>query len=161
MAVTASVTHPTARRGYRTDYRGKPRIGLGMSGVKYNVKVGDSSYGFSEEDHIEPGLSIYNKESREESAVSVLSCIGNKVTVVSGDAKGAEGYITGKHGNFMVWFPEDAQDSPFPRQAVGKAPGRSESQNLCLHQRFNLILRLFQFIRENPVILRNSLTTRL
>jgi hypothetical protein len=39
-----------------------------------------------------------------------LSCVGNKVTVVNGDAKGAEGTVTGKHGGIehvLVDFPSD------------------------------------------------------
>ncbi len=109
-AVMAEVVHPFASWGYRTDFEGKPRIGLGMSGIKYNVSVGDLCYGYAEGEHIEPGLSISNKDEHENAALGVLGCIGNEVAAVTGDAKGARGRITGKHGNFMAWFgPEDQE----------------------------------------------------
>jgi hypothetical protein len=114
MAVTAAVVHPKAGRWYRTDFKGSPRLGVGMSGVKYNVKVGDGTFGFAEEEHMEPGVSIFNSNPKEDTALSVLACIGNKVTVVSGDAKGAEGIITGKHNSFLVWFPRDVQEKIIP-----------------------------------------------
>ena len=104
MAVLAEVVHPTSLRGYTVDFDGRPWIGLGMSGIKYNITVGDSTYGWVEGEHIEPGLSISNKNPRENTALSVLACIGNEVKVVTGEAKGSKGYIIGKHGNFMVWF---------------------------------------------------------
>jgi hypothetical protein len=53
---------------------------------------------------VEPGASIENKENDARSgqaantAFNVLSCIGNQATVVTGDAKGAKGTVTGKHG---------------------------------------------------------------
>jgi hypothetical protein len=110
MAVMGEVVHPWAAIGYRTDFDGKPRIGLGMSGIKYNVSVGDLCYGLSEGEHVEPGLSISNKDKHENAALGVLGCIGNEVTAVTGDAKGVKGLITGKHGNFLVWFgPEDQE----------------------------------------------------
>ena len=107
--VMAEVNHPSAGRGYRVDWDGKPRIGLGMSGVKHNVAVGDLCYFCAEGEHTEPGLSITNKDPAAVSALGVLGHIGNEVQLVSGDAKGANGYITGKHGSFMVWFPKEAQ----------------------------------------------------
>ncbi len=123
-AVMAEVVHPFAARGYRTDFEGKPRIGLGMSGIKYNVSVGDSCYGYAEGEHIEPGLSISNKDPHENAALEVLGCIGNEVTAVTGDAKGAKGRITGKHGNFMVWFkPEDQEQINIGDKMKAKAWG--------------------------------------
>jgi hypothetical protein len=110
MAVMGEVVHPFAARGYRTDFDGNPRIGLGMSGIKYNVSVGDLCCGYAEGEHIEPGLSISNKEPAERDALGVLGCIGNEVAAVTGDAKGAQGRITGKHGNFMVWFDREDQE---------------------------------------------------
>jgi hypothetical protein len=53
---------------------------------------------------VEPGVSIENKENDPRfgqganTALNVLSCIGNEAVVVSGDAKGSKGVVTGKHG---------------------------------------------------------------
>ena len=110
MAVMAEVNHPSTRRGYRLTYDGKPFIGHGMSGLKYNVTVGDPTHGIAEGEHVEPGLSMTNPNRTESTALGVLACIGNQVTAATGDAKDAQGYITGKHGAFMTWFPpEDHQ----------------------------------------------------
>lgn len=114
MAVMGEVNHPSASRGYRVDWDGKPRVGLGMSGVKYNVAVGDPTFYHEEGEHTEPGLSMTNTNEGEGQALAVLGCIGNEVTAVSGDAKGSKGYITGKHGAFLVWFPPDVQEKISP-----------------------------------------------
>jgi hypothetical protein len=52
---------------------------------------------------VEPGVSIKNRSPKEgnrsaNAALNILSCVGNEVTVISGDAKGAKGVVTGKHG---------------------------------------------------------------
>lgn len=114
MAVAAEVNHPSAQRGYRTDYDGNAQIGLGMSGVKYNVAVCDFTYGMENEEHVEPGLSISNPNQMESSALGVLGCIGNEVKVTSGDAKGATGMITGKHGAFLVHFKQEDKEKIIP-----------------------------------------------
>jgi hypothetical protein len=75
----------------------------GVGGITYNMRVGDWAVGW-EADHVEPGVSIENKERDERfpgganAALNVLACVGNEATVVSGDAKGAKGTVTGKHG---------------------------------------------------------------
>ncbi len=109
-AVMGEVVHPTSGQNYDVDFDGKPRMSLGMSGIKYNVSVGDLCSGLENGEHVEPGLSMSNKNPRENAALAVLACIGNEVRVVSGEAKGARGYITGKHGNFMVWLREADQE---------------------------------------------------
>jgi hypothetical protein len=65
--------------------------------------VGDSAIGW-EADHVEPAVSLENKENDSRSgaaantAFNVLSCVGNQAVVASGDAKGDIGVVTGKHG---------------------------------------------------------------
>jgi len=118
MAVSAEVNHPSASRGYRTDFDGKPRIGLGMSGVKYNVALGDLTYGMENEEHVEPGLTISNIEKAEGGALAVLGCIGNEVKLTSGDAKGAIGRISGKHGGFIVHFKQEDKENVIPGDKV-------------------------------------------
>lgn len=117
-AVMAEVNHPSASRGYRVDWDGVPRIGLGMSGVKYNVGVGDLCYYLENGEHTEPGLSLTNRNPGEGQALGVLGCIGNEVKLTSGEAKGEKGYITGKHGSFMCWFPPEAQEKISPGDKI-------------------------------------------
>jgi len=98
---------------YRISADGVPIVLPGVGGVTYNVRVGDPATGW-EADHVEPGVSIQNKEKDERfpgganMALNVLACVGNTALVVSESAKGAEGVVTGKHGGIehvLVDFP--------------------------------------------------------
>jgi hypothetical protein len=115
ISVMGEIASPTIRSVYNVSATGKPLILPGVGGITYNLRVGDPACGW-EADHVEPGVSVENKENDARSgqaantAFNVLSCIGNKVTVVNGDAKGAEGTVTGKHGGIehvLVDFPSE------------------------------------------------------
>ena len=73
-----------------------------MGGITYNLRVGDPAGGW-EADHVEPCISVENKESdalheqRASTVFNILSCVGNEAIVVTGDAKGIKGVVTGKH----------------------------------------------------------------
>jgi len=106
VAVTGEVASPVLREGYQVSHEGKPLNLPSIGGITYNVKVGDLVRGWMG-DHIEPGVSTYNKEGRdgrdvryspENFGYNVLSCIGNKAILISGKAKRAEGVVTGIHG---------------------------------------------------------------
>lgn len=107
ISVMGEISHPTLRAAYRTTYEGKPRVTPGGAGIKLNFRVGDPAYGWAS-DHIEPGVCIVNTGSvREFTALNAFACIGNEARVITGDAKGAEGKVTGKHGytKTFVDFP--------------------------------------------------------
>ncbi len=98
ISVQGKVSAPVMRQPYRVGYDGVARVTPATGGIVYNVRVGDSVFGWAG-DHIEPGVS--SKEPEHENvnaAYNTLSCVGNRATVVSGDAKGAKGVVTGKHG---------------------------------------------------------------
>lgn len=79
-----------------------------VGGITYNYKIGDLACGY-EGDHVEPGVSIKCKEEKDNSGLNILSCIGNEAEVVSGDAKGDLGFVTGKHGGIehvIIYFNE-------------------------------------------------------
>ena len=82
---------------------GEPVVYPGTGGITYNIRVGDSALDW-EADHVEPGVSIKNTVKDEQAptgpnqGLNILSCVGNEAVVVSGDAKGARGTVTGKHG---------------------------------------------------------------
>ncbi len=91
--------------GYVTTWDGRPKIGIGIGGIKYNVRVGDSCLGWAEAEYLEPGVSLFGVEAKagESSdgagrAFVKLSCVGNVATIVDGEAKGARGVVTGKSG---------------------------------------------------------------
>ncbi|MDH5462201.1 MAG: DUF4438 domain-containing protein [Candidatus Bathyarchaeota archaeon] len=116
MSVVGEVSSPIFWRSpYRISADGTPVVLPGVGGITYNIRVGDPAVGW-EADHVEPGVSMQNKEKDERfpgganMALNVLACIGNKAVVVSEDAKGAEGVVTGKHGGIehvLVDFPQE------------------------------------------------------
>jgi hypothetical protein len=104
ISVVGEVASPIlGKPPYRISADGRPLVLPGVGGIVYNVRVGDPAVGW-EADHVEPGVSIQNKEKDERfpgganTALNVLSCVGNEVVVTTGDAKGERGVVTGKHG---------------------------------------------------------------
>jgi hypothetical protein len=104
LSVTGQVSSPMmAAGGYRiAGNTGAPVILPGVGGITYNIKVGDSACGWVA-DHVEPGVSVKNPSPGEgnrsaNNALNILAAIGNDAVVISGDAKGAKGTVTGKHG---------------------------------------------------------------
>jgi len=79
-------------------------------GITYNVKIGDSVFGWAGE-HIEPGVSstFSHKNRKAEAGFQFLACCGNEVRVISGEAKGEKGTVLGHHGgveHLMLDFPD-------------------------------------------------------
>jgi len=104
ISVVGEVASPVIGKSiYRVSPAGTPTILPGVGGITYNLRVGDLACGW-EADHVEPCVSVENKENDPRygqganAAFNVLSCIGNEATVVTGDAKGSKGVVTGKHG---------------------------------------------------------------
>jgi hypothetical protein len=119
MSVMGEIASPTIRSVYNVSATGKPLVLPGVGGITYNLRVGDPACGW-EADHVEPGVSAENKENDARSgqaantAFNVLSCVGNQATVVTGEAKGAKGIVTGKHGgieHILVDFPPDVLEN--------------------------------------------------
>ena len=80
-------------------------------GITYNVKIGDSVFGWAGE-HIEPGVSstLTHKERKAEAGYQFLACCGNEVRIISGDAKGEKGTVLGHHGgveHLILDFPDE------------------------------------------------------
>lgn len=117
ISVVGEVASPVYGRGvYRISAKGEPVVLPGVGGITYNVRVGDLACGW-EADHVEPGVSIENKEDDSRfkraanTALNVLSCVGNEAVVVTEDAKGEKGVVTGKHGGIehvLVDFQPEA-----------------------------------------------------
>lgn len=109
-AVTGQAASMLLNTGlYEVSFEGRALIIPSVGGINPNVRVGDGAFAFRA-DHIEPGVSIRNTDERENLALNALACVGNEAIVVSGDAKGASGRVTGKHGgveHVMVDFAPD------------------------------------------------------
>ena len=123
MSVTGQVSSPLmADSAYRIAATGSPVILPGTGGITYNLKVGDPACGWVA-DHVEPGVSVKNASPKEgnrsaNAALNILSCIGNDAVVMSGDAKGAVGVVTGKHGG-IEHVLMDFDDRALEKLAIG------------------------------------------
>ncbi len=119
MSVTGEVASPVVGRSvYNVSATGTPLVLPGVGGITYNIRVGDLACGW-EADHVEPGVSVENKENDARygqganAAFNVLSCVGNEAVVVNGDAKGSRGVVIGKHGgieHILVDFPLETME---------------------------------------------------
>jgi hypothetical protein len=89
--------------GLEVTREGHGKMYPSVGGITYNVKIGDSVFGF-EADHIEPGVSCIagsfadRRTSNPNLSFNAYSCIGNEATILSGTAKGKKGVVTGHHG---------------------------------------------------------------
>jgi hypothetical protein len=115
ISVMGEIASPTIRSVYNISATGKALVLPGVGGITYNLRVGDPACGW-EADHVEPGVSVENKENDSRSgptantAFNVLSCVGNQATVATGEKKGAKGVVTGKHGGIehvLIDFPSE------------------------------------------------------
>ncbi len=114
-AVQGSVVYPKCY-GWELTRTGESLLLPSVGGITYNVKVGDPVFGLAG-DHIEPCVSLSSdpKEPNKDPnrAFNTFSCIGNEAIVISGDAKGAKGVVTGHHGgveHVIVDLDDDTLD---------------------------------------------------
>ncbi len=110
-AVTGEIAPMLVNTGlYDVSFDGKPFIVPSVGGITPNVRVGASAFAFMA-DHIEPAVSVKHPDTKVNTTLNVLACIGNEAVVTSGDAKGERGRVTGKHGgveHVMIDFEPDA-----------------------------------------------------
>lgn len=101
IAVQGKVANATQWGDFELAHDGKPFSCPSTGGIVYNVKTGDNTFVW-EGDHIEPGVSAVLDEERRSSRANMgfnfLACVGNTARVVSGNAKGRKGIVTGHHG---------------------------------------------------------------
>ncbi len=110
ISVQGKIQHPGKRNDFITDGKGIGHVLPATGGICYNVKIGDCCMGLAG-DHIEPGVTTSNDNNELEcSTYSMYSCIGNEARVITGDARGSIGYVTGKHDycNIMMYFNKEA-----------------------------------------------------
>ncbi len=97
---------------YRLDANGKPFLLPTYGGIVYNVSIGDSAYGWLA-DTIHPGVSISLKDDMGNRGLNLFACVGNVAIVMTGDAKGTRGVVTGKSGRFseqvIIHFDKEAR----------------------------------------------------
>lgn len=98
MGLSASPAYPVYF-GVEVSHNGAAKMLPSVGGITYNVQVGHPAFGW-EADHIEPGISLGfdHSKKRQEKALNSFACIGNKVEIISGRAKGSKGVVVGHHG---------------------------------------------------------------
>ncbi|MGM0640418.1 MAG: DUF4438 domain-containing protein [Thermotogota bacterium] len=129
-SVQGKIHHPGGKN-YRVHNEGEPMILPATGGITYNFRVGDTAFDLVG-DHVEPGVSIRNEERIENDALMSLSCIGNKAIVVSGEAKGCEGFVTGSHGGIEHTIIDFDKEEMFKMAIDDKILVRAYGQGLKL-----------------------------
>ncbi len=126
LSVTGEVNHPTLRNtGYVISSQGRAEVYPSVGGIAYNVRIGDPAVGWMA-DHVEPGASVLNTgkkvgEYSPNGALNVLACIGNEALIISGDAKGERGFVTGKHGGIdhvLIDFEPETLENLLPGDKI-------------------------------------------
>lgn len=115
-AVEGKPVYPSAN-GWRPSHDGKAVLLPGVGGITYNLKVGDSAYGWAA-DHAEPCVSATASYEQRDKGINLAfnyyACVGNKARILTGEAKGAEGIVTGTHGgceHVMIDFADTVLQS--------------------------------------------------
>lgn len=116
VSVMGEISSPTASP-YRISADGRPLVLPGTGGITYNIRVGDLATGW-EADHVEPAVSMKNKDSGPNAGLNTLACVGNEAVVASGDAKGEKGVVTAKHGG-IEHVLVDFQPSAMEKMLIG------------------------------------------
>ncbi|MCA1764677.1 MAG: DUF4438 domain-containing protein [Desulfobulbaceae bacterium] len=102
-SVLGEITSPLGGiNPYRISPDGSAAIYPGVGGITYNLRIGEMAGGLFA-DHVEPGVSISNftkfaGQDGPNRALNLFSCAGNIAKVISGEALGKTGRVTGKHG---------------------------------------------------------------
>lgn len=116
VSVGGSIAHPgfagLPAEPYRLAADGKPFLLPTYGGIVYNVSVGDKAFGWAA-DCIHPGISIRGGDDMKNRGLNVFACVGNIAVVMTGQAQGSKGAVTGKSGRFseqvIVHFPREVR----------------------------------------------------
>jgi hypothetical protein len=122
---------PRTTGTWQVGHTGEPFILPAIGGITLNVRVGDSAFGLAG-DHIEPGVSCTaNAEKPTEfpnPTLQLFACVGNSAKLISGEAKGAQGVVTGHHGgseHVMIDFaPEVMEQMSYEDKVLIRARGQ-------------------------------------
>ncbi|MFN4128305.1 MAG: DUF4438 domain-containing protein [Paracoccaceae bacterium] len=145
VSVAGSIAHPgfpgLPAEPYRLAADGTAFLLPTYGGIVYNVSVGDRAFGWAA-DCIHPGVSIRQAEDTRNRGLNVYACIGNRAKVMTGQAAGTVGVVTGKSGRFseqvIVHFPKDAR----AKMAVGdQIIIRSEGMGMSLTDHPEVMLK--------------------
>lgn len=122
VSVGGAIAHPgfpgLPAEPYRLSAEGRPFLLPTYGGIVYNVSVGDSAFGWAA-DCIHPSISIKGGDDVKNRGLNIFACVGNTAIVMTGQAQGEKGVVTGKSGRFseqvIVHFPKATRE----RMAIG------------------------------------------
>ena len=150
--VNGNVAPPLLSSGlYDVGHDGTARILPSVGGITLNVRVGDSVFAH-QADHIEPAVSARHPDDKVNVGFCVFACLGNVATVTGGEAKGARGVVTGKHGgveHVLIDFAPEVMErmqigDPIAIRAVGVGLELDDAGDI---QVFNCDPALFEKLR--------------
>jgi hypothetical protein len=159
MAVQGTVATTLRYDDFEMDQHGQGHTVPSVGGITYNVKVGDPAFGW-QGDHIEPAVStILNADKRRDKpnrAYNFLACCGNEAIVISGDAKGHKGVVTGHHGgveHVVIDFPDRTlnkltMDDKFLIRTFGQGLALTDYPDVKVYNLDPMLLKMKQFISE-------------
>ena len=158
VSVQGQVSHPVSRAG-KIDTNGNSHYFPGTGGICYNIKIGDPACGWVG-DHLEPGVSTKNSDEAKNRAYTTYSCVGNEATVVSGDAKGAKGFVVGTHGGIehvMIHFEDETLeklhiDDKIQVKAQGQGMGLLDYPDVMLRSMSPRLLEKMNIIEDGGVL---------
>jgi len=145
VSVAGHIVHPgfpgLPAEPYRLASDGTAFLLPTYGGIVYNVSVGDRAFGLAA-DCIHPGVSIRQSEDTRNRGLNVYACVGNRAKVMTGQAAGTTGIVTGKSGRFseqvIIHFPKAAR----ARMAVGdQITIRSEGIGMALTDHPSVMLK--------------------
>ena len=145
VSVAGAIAHPAfpglPAEPYRLAADGTAFLLPAHGGIVYNVSVGDRAFGWAA-DCIHPGVSIRAADDLRNRGLNVFACVGNRAKVMTGQAAGVLGVVTGKSGRFseqvICHFPREAR----ARMAVGdQVVVRSEGVGLTLTGHPDVVLK--------------------
>lgn len=145
VSVAGAIAHPgfpgLPAEPYRLAADGVPFLLPTYGGIVYNVSVGDRAFGWAA-DCIHPGVSIRQADDLKNRGLNVFACVGNRAKVMTGQAAGTTGVVTGKSGRFseqvIVHFPKAARH----KMAVGdQIVIRSEGVGMVLSDHPDIALK--------------------
>ncbi|HUU35351.1 MAG TPA: DUF4438 domain-containing protein [Vicinamibacterales bacterium] len=116
VSVAGAVAHPSLpalpAEPYRLAADGAAFLLPTWGGLVYNISVGDRAFGWAA-DCVHPGASIRQADDVKNRGLLTYACVGNRATVMTGQAQGTRGVVTGKSGRFseqlIVHLPKAAR----------------------------------------------------
>ena len=122
--VTGQVSHPkimpmASVDGIAVTTEGAKTAVPGIGGVAVGIHAGSSAYGWAA-DHLELGASTSNPNEKEAQAYYFFSSIGNRATMLSGEAARASGFVAGKHAtnSVIVDFEDSSLAKIYPGDKI-------------------------------------------